>query len=190
MQDENIVPVTQTGDEGKTPEPSQVIRKEERTPAEIAAYNLQKKAEDARALGLDPKKILGVDEPKDEVPAWYKQEKAKEAKQTALQLAENVADADTKEKVKELLQTRIVPSGNPEQDFKDALSLASSVKNKQIIEEVSRYTAPRTVAAGGDMPAKVEEEFVPTDTEKVFMAPPFNMSKEKILEARRREQSK
>lgn len=182
--EEDKVPATQTGDEGKTPEPSQPIRRDERSPEEIAAYNLQKKAEDAKALGLDPKKILGV-EPENEVPAWYKQEKAKEAQQTALQMADSVADADTREKVRELLQKRIVPSGNPEQDFRDALGLASSVKNKQIIEEISRYTAPRTVAAGGDIPPKTEEEFVPTDAEKVFMAPPYNMSREKIIEARK-----
>lgn len=189
MEDENKVSATQTGDEGKTPEPSQPIRKDERTPEEIAAYNLQKKAEDAKALGLDPKKILGV-EPETEVPAWYKQEKAKEAQQTALQMADSVADAETKEKVKELLKSRIVPSGNPEQDFRDALGLASSGKNKQIIEEISRYTAPRTVATGGNIPPKFEEEFLPTEQERIFMAPPYNVSKEKIIEARKKEQSR
>lgn len=182
--DENEVPVTQTGDEGKTPEPSQVNT---RTPEEIAAYNLKKKAEDVKALGLDPKKVLGV-ESNDEVPAWYKQEKAKEAQQTALQMAEKIVDTDTKDKVREYLQGRIVPSGNPEQDFRDALGLASSGKNKQIIEEISRYTVPRVVVSGGEIPSKTSEEFIPTDEERVFMAPPYNMSKEKIIEVRKKEQ--
>lgn len=187
MDELNKVPETQTGDVGKTTEPSHITR----TPEEIAAYNLRRKAEDAIAMGIDPKKVLGLNvEDPNEPPAWYKQEKAKEAKETALTMADSIADAETKEKVKQYLQTRIVPSGNPEQDFRDALGLASSAKNKQVIEEVQRYTAPRTVAAGGDLPPNIEEEFVPTEQERVFMSPPYNMSKEKVLEARRKEQAK
>lgn len=187
MDNEQIVPVTQTGDGAKPQEPSHVNR----TPEEIAAFNLKKKAEDAKAIGLDPKKVLGiVEEDPNEPPAWYKQEKAKEAKQTALQMADSIADADTKEKVKQFLETRIVPSGNPEQDFRDALGLASSAKNKQVIEEISRYTAPRTVAAGGDLPPRFDEEFVPTEAEKQMMRLSPTLTKEKILEARKKEQGK
>lgn len=187
MEDENKVPATQTGGEGKTSDPSHITR----TPEEIAAFNLKKKAEDAAALGIDPKKVLGLNtEDSNEIPAWYKQEKAKEAKETALSMADSIVDPETKEAVKQFLQTRIVPSGNPQQDFRDALGLASSAKNKQVIEEIQRYTSPRTVAAGGDLPPKIEEEFVPTEQERIFMAPPYNMSKEKIIQARRREQAK
>lgn len=181
MTTEPTVPVTQTGDEGK--DLSQGIRKE-RTPEEVATYNLQKKADDAKALGLDPKKILG-EESNDEVPDWYKKEKSKEATQSALQMAESIQDAEVKEKVKVYLNTRIVPSGNPEQDFRDALGAVSSSKNKQVIEEIKRYTPAKVTAAGSSQPVNVEEEFVPTEEEKRFMAPPWNLSKEKILANRK-----
>lgn len=179
------VPVTQTGDEGK--DLSQDIKKE-RTPEEIATYNLKKKAEDAKAMGLDPKKILGEESIDDEPPAWYRKEKSKEATITALQLADSIQDEDTKEKVKQYLNTRIVPSGNSDQDFKDALGAVSASKNKLVLEEMGRYTKPKTTAAGGTLPANMEEEFTPTDAEKVMMAKPYNLSKEKVLEARRKVQ--
>lgn len=175
------VPETKTGDEGK--DLSQSI-KVERTPEEIAEFNLKKKADDAKALGLDPKKILGEEPDPDEPPAWYKKEKSKEATQSALQLAETIQDSDTKEKVKDYLNTRIVPSGNPEQDFRDALGIVSSGKNKQILEEMNRYTKPKVTASGGSLPSKIEEEFVPTPEEAVFMKAPYNMSKEQIIGAR------
>ncbi len=181
MDDLNKVPASQTGDEGK--DPSQGI-KTERTPEEIAAHNLKKKAEDAKALGLDPKKILGVTEPDDtEVPAWYKAEKAKEVQKTSLQLAEAIADEDLREKVKANL-SRVVPSDNPEEDFRFALGAASSTKNKQVLEEMNRYSKPRTVATGGSQPPVILEEFVPTEEEKVFMRPPWNLTKEQIIAKR------
>lgn len=184
MTDEVKVPVTKTGDEGK--DLSQEV-KIERTPEEIAAYNLQKKAEDAKALGLDPKKILGV-KSDTEVPEWYKAEKAKEVAKTSLQLTESIADADLKEKVVANLG-RIVPSDNPEEDFKLALGAASASKNKQVLDEINRYTKPRVTATGGSSPALIEEEFVPTSEEATFMKPPYNLSKEKIIENRKKFQS-
>lgn len=183
MDKDTIVPASQTGDEGK--DPSQPITKIERTPEEIAAHNLKKKADDAKLLGLDPKKILGEESTNDEPPAWYKKEKSKEATATALQLAEAIADSDTKEKVKEYLNTRIVPSGDPERDFRDALGVVSAGKNSQIVAEMKRYTPARTIASGGSMPpTPPEEEFVPTEYEASMMKPPFNLTKEKILAAR------
>lgn len=180
---ETIVPETKTGDEVKVP--SQDIS---RTPEEIAAYNLQKKAEDAKALGLDPKKILGV-ESSTEVPEWYKQEKAKETKKTSLQFTEAILDADLKEKVVANL-ARIVPSDNPEEDFKLALGAASSSKNKQVIDEMKRYSPARVVATGGSTPAPIEEEFVLRPDEEAFTKPPYNLSKEKIIAARKATEAK
>lgn len=179
MTDTIIVPVTQTGDEGK--DLSQGI-KVERTPEEIATFNLKKRADEAIALGINPRKILGDDT---EVPAWYKAEKAKEVQKTSLQLADAIADDDLKEKVKSNLG-RIVPSDNPEEDFRLALGAASSSKNKQVLEEMNRYSKPRVVASGSSQPIHVEEEFVPTAEEASLMKPPWNLSKEKILANRKK----
>lgn len=184
MANDVVVPVTQTGDEGKDLSQSSKI---ERTPEEIASYNLKKKADEAKALGLDPKKVLGV-ESDDEVPAWYKAEKAKEVQKTSLQLAEAISDDDLKERVKTNL-ARIVPSDNPEEDFRLALGAASSSKNKQVLEEMNRYSKPKITASGSSQPASFEEEFVPTEEESRFMKPPYNLSKEKIMENRKKQQS-
>lgn len=159
---------------------------------EKVAFNLKKKADEAKSLGLDPKLILGVDEePKDEIPEWYRREKAKETQQTAVQLADRIEDADERNLVKTYLQNRIVPSGNPEDDFRLALNAVSALKNKQIAEEVSRKVFPKTTASGGSAPIKSDEggEFVPTQEEADIMKH-FHVSKEKILESRRKEAEK
>ncbi len=178
MTEDTTVVETQTTDTGK----DQTTQHSERTPEEIARYNLKKKADEARALGIDPKEILG--ESDTEVPAWYKAEKAKEVKVTALQLADAIADEETREKVKEYLTHRVVPSGNPDEDFRLALGAASASKNKQVLDEMNRYSKPRVVASGSSQPAHVEEEFVPTEEESRFMQHPYNLTKEKILAAR------
>ncbi len=184
MTETTTVPETKTGDEGKDLSQDAKVT---RTPEEIAKYNLKKKADEAKALGIDPKEVLGGSD--DEVPAWYKAEKAKEITKTAMQLADGIADEETRDKVKATLG-RLAPSENPEEDFRLALGAVSAPKNKQILEEMNRYGKPRIVAAGGGQPASQEEEFVPTPEETVFMRPPYKMSKEKILAARKANEAK
>jgi hypothetical protein len=186
MDDENKVPASQTGDEGKDLSQGKKI---ERTPEEIARYNLKKKADEAEALGIDPKEVLGTKTDDTEVPAWYKAEKAKDVQKSSLQLAEAISDEDLKERVKTNLG-KIVPSDNPEDDFRMALGAASASKNKQVLEEMNRYSKPRVVSSGASQPANVEEEFVPTAEEAVMMAKPYNLSKEKVLAARKANQAK
>ena len=182
---EEIVDVTKTSGDGE--DHSQV--KVERTDEEKVAFNLAKQAEKAKTLGLDPNKIIGGDVKTDEVPEWYKKEKLKETRKTAEQLADSIEDQDTREQVKATL-SRIVPGDNPDEDFRLALGAVSSTKNKQVLEELNRYAKPRVVTSGSSQPAKSEEEFVPTEQETVFMKKPYNMSKEKILEARKKNQAK
>ena len=181
--------VTPTSDEGKTPEPSQ-----NRTEKDKAIFTIKKQAERLKELGVDPTEIIGQKpvekNNEDDVPEWYKREKAKEVTKTALQMADNLSDEEVREQVKSYLNTRIVPSGNAEQDFKDALGAVSASKNKQIIEEIGRATTPRTVAAGGSADAKIEQEFVPTEEEARYMKHPYFLSKEKILKARKKAEAK
>lgn len=184
---ENSV-VTPATDADNSVDPSQSIRVE-RTEKEKAEYNLKKNAERVKELGGNPKNVLGADSD-EEVPAWYKAEKAKETQKTALQLAESVTDEDTREKVKDYLQNRLVPSGNPDDDFRLALGAASASKNKQIVEEMNRYSKPRVVASGSSQPAHFEEEFVPTEDESRFMKPPYNVSEEQIIANRKIVQAK
>lgn len=167
-------------------------KRNQRTEKEKAEYSLKMNAKRLQELGGNPAEILGVreasqEEDVDDVPDWYRKEKSKEAQRTALQLADDIPDEADRNLVKEYLSKRIVPSGNAQDDFRLALSAVMSLKNKQVVEEISRRTAPRVTAAGGSLPAKVEDQFTPTQEEAIMMAPPYNVSKEKIIEARRKQ---
>lgn len=164
--------------------------RKQRTEKEKAEFSLRKNAERLKELGGDPTLVLGerqVDDTENDVPEWYRKERAKEAQKTSLQLADDIKDESERNLVKEYLQNRIIPSGNPQDDFRFALGAVHSFKNKQILEEINRKNPPRVTAAGGSAPAPVEEEFTPTEMEMIMMRPPYNLSKEKIIAARKRE---
>lgn len=185
--------VTVADDSANAEAPSQESKG--KTEAEKAAFSLKKNAARAKELGLDPMEILGHKthietnvEDGDDKPVtvgMLRSIQKQDAQKTALQMAEDIADEDTKNAVKEALQTRVTPTGNAEDDFRFALGAISAPKNKAIIEEVNRYVAPKRTASGGSIPAHVEEEFSPTAQEQVFMRPPYNLSKEKIIAARK-----
>lgn len=166
-------------------------KRNQRSEKEKAEYSLKMNAKRLQDLGGNPTEVLGIREASQEedsdVPDWYRKEKAKEAQRTALELADDIPDDADKNLVKEYLSKRIVPSGNAQDDFRLALSAVMSLKNKQVIEEIARRTPPRVVAAGGSQPVKVEDQFAPTQEESIMMQPPYNVSKEKILEARKKE---
>lgn len=202
MADEEIVPETKTGEDLEEAAPS-LEKKPVRTKAETTAFNLKKQADEARALGLDPAEILGVkskDEPKedadDDTPVtvgMLKERDRQTATKSALQMAQEIADEDTRSLVTEYLQHNIVPSGNAEQDFRIALAAAAAPKNKQVLDEINRYGTPKRGTAGGSLPAKTDAEFVPTDAERNLVAG-FGFSPEKqkeiILKSRKQEADK
>lgn len=188
---------TAVADEGKTPAPSQESK---RTEAEKAAFSLKKNAERAVELGLDPAEILGVkthievdaqdDDAKPVTVGMLRDIQKQDAHKTSLQLADSIEDEETRATVKAILTDRIRPSGDGEADFKLALSAASAEKNKQVLAEVNRYAPPKRTASGGSMPAHVDAEFVPTSEEIMFMQPPYNLTKEKVIAARKKQADK
>ena len=190
MESNEEVVETQTTDEGKTPAPSQ----EKRSPEDTAAFNLKRQAEKAKELGLDPAEILGVkthidtnvddEDSKPVTVGMLRDIQKKDAQISALQLADGIADEEIKNATKEYLTNNITPSGDADKDFRIALAAASASKNKQVVEMMGTYIAPKRTAAGGSAGVKVDEEFVPTQEEQVFMRPPYNLTKEKILAAR------
>ncbi len=194
MAEENTVVESETTKETEiTPAPSQI--KPVRTEAETAAFNLKRQAEKAKELGLDPAEILGVkthietdasdEDDKPVTVGMLRDIQRTTAQKTALEMADSVTDGDTRNNVKQYLSERIKPSGDAESDFRLALAAASAPKNKQVLEELNRYTPPKRTASGGSVVAHVEEEFTPTAEEAVFMRPPYNTSKEKIIAARK-----
>lgn len=111
--------------------------------------------------------------------------KREQGKKTALELAEGIEDETERELAKHYIQNRIVPSGNAEEDLKLARAAINSIKNAQIAEELARKGQPGK-GAGSSQPAKHESVFTPTPEETVFMQPPYNLSKDDVIKARKK----
>lgn len=139
----------------------------------------------------------GVDAPlpdaDDETPltvGMFKKLEKNKSQKTALALAEDdIQDEKERELVKYHLTDTIKPSGNPKEDLKAARAIVNSVKNAQIAQEASRTHTPKSHPSGSGAPAKIEDKFEPTSEEAVYMRPPFNLSKDQILAARKLQQS-
>lgn len=193
--DENtqIPASTVEADTSKDVEPSQESKG--KTEAEKAAFSLKKNAERARELGVDVESVLGTkthietgvddEDSKPVTVGMLRDIQKKDAQKSAIQMADDIADEDTRTTVKSYLADNIKPSGNAESDFRIALAAASATKNKQVIEEINRYTPPKRTASGGSIPANLEEAFTPTAEEQRFMQPPYNLSQAKVLAARK-----
>lgn len=121
----------------------------------------------------------------------FKKLKAEEARKTALDMADDIEDDNVRELTKNYLKTRIVPSGNPAEDFKFALSAVNSLRNSQIAEEMARKGTPKTYSSASGVPAtQANDNFVPTPEEESMMRPPFNLSREHILASRKATQER
>lgn len=165
-----------------------------KTEAEKAQFSLKKNAERVRELGGDPASILGIksevkEETDDDKPLTrgeYKKLLASQSAKTALQLADEIQDTPERELVKHYLENRIVPSGNPQEDIRDARRMVNSIKNEQIIQEQARRTSSKNHSSASGAPLRTtqaEPELTPSEI--LFMRPPFKMTKEEILKARK-----
>lgn len=170
---------------------------EGRTEAEKAAFSLKKNAERARELGIDPAEVLGYDKKDDaqkdfnkDAPltiGMYEQMQRENARKTALQLAEEIGDVHERELTIKYLRDRIVPSGNAHEDLRFARLAVNSLKNGQIVEEISRSTAASTHASGAGAPPlnNVKKEIELTAEEQQFTRAPFNMTPDQIVKLRK-----
>jgi len=116
----------------------------------------------------------------------FKKLQAQTATKSALDLANEVSNETERELLKYHLENTIRSTGNPQEDFKLAQSLVNSVKNNQIVEEIQRKPITKSAPTGGGAPAretKPDEEL--SADEMTFMRPPYNLSKQQILDARK-----
>jgi len=165
-----------------------------RTELEKAQYSLKKNAERLKELGGDPTLVLGIEpkeddeeENEDDKPVtlgMLKKMQNVNATKTAMQLAEEIPDNTEKELVKYYLENRIQPSGNPQEDLKDARRMVNAVKNEQIVQEISRKTPAQTHSNSSGVDAKQEQAIVYTQEELQMMRPPFNVTPAEILASR------
>ncbi len=94
---------------------------------------------------------------------------ARKAQATAVEMAESIEDVVARDAVKAALK-RVVPSGDPQKDFADAVSIANREKNSKVLEEIGRRGAPNQHRSGAGAPPKPSEAFVMTDDEAKFVA--------------------
>lgn len=169
-------------------------QKNERSEKEKAEFALRKNAERLKELGGDAADVLNIrptinldetlDDDKPLTVKDFRELQKKDASKTALQLAEQLPE-DERNEVKQLLENRIRPSGNAEEDLRLARAAVNATHNAQIVEHISNRVLPKNTAAGGSTDSKVGDEFVPTPEEARFMQPPYNLTKDKILAARK-----
>jgi hypothetical protein len=168
-----------------------VQNKDPRKELEKAEKSLHFNAKRVAELGGDPTKVLGVSvedsEDEDDKPVtigMLKKIQRETAERTALQQADDIQNETERELVKHHLQNTIKSTGNPSEDLRNARALVNSLKNSQIIEEVSRRPEVKTHSNATGADAKQEKEVVLTPEEKQMMGAPFNMSVPEILAAR------
>ncbi|MES2060204.1 MAG: hypothetical protein V4438_04205 [Patescibacteria group bacterium] len=116
-----------------------------------------------------------------------KERQKQDAVKTALNMAESeISDETERELVKHHLENSIRPTGNPAEDLRLARAIVNDTKNRQIAEEIERKKVAQRNGTGSGAPAKKEgDEFVPTAEEAAYMKPPFSLTKEAVLTARK-----
>jgi len=108
-----------------------------------------------------------------------------QARKTALELADAIEDENERTVVKHYLDTRVVPSGNPQEDLKFARAAVNSLRNAQIAEETARKTNGKSHPSGSGVPARPQEDVVEfTAEELVFLGPPYNLTKDQVIASR------
>lgn len=162
-----------------------------RTEEEKATFTFKKQAERLTALGIDPASLIGgtkaLLQDDDDAPVtmgMFKQMQQQQTSKSALQMADDISNETERELVKYHLQNTIRSTGNPAKDLELASSLVSSVKNKQVLDELARRTPARTYSSNGGAVPRIEQEPELTREEQAFMRPPFNLSKEQVISAR------
>lgn len=169
------------------PEPPKVEKKEE--PKKFTKRERLMHAQSKIEKQLEE---LELEEDKDRplTVADYEKLQKDKTKETAIELANDIEDEDERDEVIEMLENRIAPSGNPEQDLALARGAVNSLKNEQIAKELARKDQPPAHSSAPSAPGKVEDVFTPTAEEAVFMRHPYNLSKEEIIAARQKAQAK
>ncbi|HEY9826356.1 MAG TPA: hypothetical protein V6D19_12985 [Stenomitos sp.] len=153
------------------------------TPAERLIFEKKKIEKQLKELG-HTETPEAEDDDKPVTHGELKNIEINRAIETAVEMAESIENDHERDLTKFHLENTIKPSGDPERDFKAAVALVNSVKNGQVTQEVLRRGTPSAHVSGAAAPGKTENVFEPTPEERVFMGPPYNMSKEQIIASR------
>lgn len=168
--EEKVETPPQTTTETPNPNPSAPSQKKPPTRLEklkhtAASIQSQIEAEEAIANGGESVVIENEDDSKPLTVGDLKRREAEKAAREAEGLVNSIKDETERAGVLNILKTRIRASGNPQQDFNDAMRLYHSEKNAQIAAMGKGKGRPATRPSGSGAPARAEEEFIPTETE-------------------------
>jgi hypothetical protein len=148
--------------------------------------NFEKKKIDEQLGSLDAEDGI-PSEVKDDTPVtvgMLKEREKDESKKTALGLAEAIEDEDERKLTIHYIENRIKPSGDAQADVKLARAAVNSIRNGQIATEMARDKGPNHIPSPAGAPPSHEKQFQPTDQERAFMQPPYNLTKDDIIKAR------
>lgn len=165
-----------------------------RTEEEKAEFTFKKQAERLQALGKDPASILGIKpETKEEVDeddkpvtlGMLKKMQQESATKSALELANDIPNETERELAKWHLENTIRSTGNPSKDLELALNQVNAVKNKQILEELSRKGTTKTFSTATSAPANQNNDAVELTQEEKTLMSFGNLTVEEVLKARK-----
>lgn len=163
-------------------------RGEGKTELERALYKKQQLDKRIAELkGTTGEEIAETDEDKPVTVKMLREIQREDAQKTALQLAEDIKNEYERELTKHHISNTIKPTGNPNEDLRLARAIVNSVRNSQIVEEAARKVKAKEFSNGTSAGEKFEEEFTPT-TEEATLMQGFGLSKEEVLEARKKAQ--
>lgn len=163
---------------------------EGRTQREKLIYTKKRIEEQLAGLDKEEGKDPTPEEEDDDAPVtigMLKKLQQQGAVQTAIDMTEDIEDETERELTKYHLTNSIKSTGNPKEDIKLARAIVNSVKNQQILEEVGRKTDAKKHSGGSSAPVKPQKADIElTPQEMQFARPPFNMTKEQIVAARKK----
>lgn len=166
-------------------------KKTKMTRAERLRFEQSKIAEQLRDLGEEGETPSSTDDSAPVTIGMLKEREKDQAQKTALHMAEEIADEKERELTIVYLKERVRPSGNPTEDLRLAKQMVNAVKNQQILEEIARKGTANARPTGSGAPAPTPDGmFEPDANEAMLMKPPYNLSKEQVIEARRRAETK
>ena len=156
------------------------LEKVKRTKLEKLQYRRKLIDKQIKEEGGDIDETPADDAEEDEVPEWFKKEKAKEVAETELQKAEKIENETERELVKHYISSKNLT-------VDEARAIVNVKKNAKIVEMAGQKPPVRkAVSSGGGSGEFKEEEPELTAQEQAYMKPPFNMSKAEILAAKKK----
>ena len=161
------------------------VQRKGKTRAEKLLYTRKRIDEQLKEEGVE------LEEPDDDdskpmTRGDFKKLQAQTATKTALDLANEVSNETERELLKYHLENTIRSTGNPQEDFRLAQNQVNAVKNQQIIEELNRKPITKNSPTGSGAPAREQQQQEELNADELtYMRPPWNLSKQQILEARK-----